>query len=94
VADTQDRAIRKIVLATAAVTTLPTGSGNLWSPWSIASDGAGSLYVADFSTAQTPTGAAVIRKIDVATAAVSTVVGASDRVGVALGALPASLGAS
>jgi hypothetical protein len=48
----------------------------------IASDGAGNLYVADGNT---------IRKIAIATATVSTVIGSPGQVGVALGALPASL---
>jgi len=48
----------------------------------MASDGAGNLYVADGNT---------VRKVVVATGTVSTVIGAPGRIGVSLGALPASL---
>jgi sugar lactone lactonase YvrE len=86
--------IMKVALATSAVTTFAgdpytTGSvdgtgvaARFQSPRAIASDGAGNLYVAD---------GGMIRKIVIATAAVSTVIGSPGRVGVSLGALPASL---
>jgi len=51
-------------------------------PRSVASDGAGNLYVVDGTT---------IRKIVIASAAVSTVIGSPGKVGASLGALPASL---
>ena len=86
--------IMKVALATSAVTTFAgdpytTGSvdgtgvaARFQLPRAIASDGAGNLYVAD---------GGMIRKIVIATAAVSTVIGSPGRVGVSLGALPASL---
>ena len=81
VADTQNNTIRKIVVATAAVTTLAgaAGFGNtdgtgadarFYSPEGLAYDGAGSLYVADLTNA-------TIRKITVATGAVTTLAGAA-----------------
>jgi sugar lactone lactonase YvrE len=94
VTDTESYTIRKIVVATRAVTTLAGTAGQQGTtdgqgtaalfnhPTGIAFDGAGSLYVADDNT---------IRKITIATAAVSTVVGVPGCVGVTLGALPASL---
>jgi hypothetical protein len=87
-------AIRKVVIATGAVTTFAgapyelgsadgTGAAARFvSPSGIAGDGAGNLYVADGNT---------IRKIAIASATVSTVIGAAGQVGVSLGALPASL---
>jgi sugar lactone lactonase YvrE len=92
VADTT--AIQKIVVATGAITTFAgsrseSGSADgvgadarFTTVRSLASDGAGNLYVSDGNT---------IRRIAIATAAVSTVVGAQGRVGVSPGALPASL---
>jgi hypothetical protein len=94
VADTGNGTVRKIVLATGAVTTFAGKAGEtvtvdgmgtaarFTSPGGMASDSAGNLYVADGST---------IRKIVLASAAVSTVVGLPDRSGILLGALPASL---
>jgi sugar lactone lactonase YvrE len=94
VVDAGNGTIRKIVIATGAVTTLAGTAGQLGSadgtgaaarfnkPRGIASDGAGNLYVADANT---------IRKLAIETATVSTVIGSPDRVGVSLGALPASL---
>jgi hypothetical protein len=94
VADTNNGTIRKVVLATRVVTTLAGVAGQLGSadgigaaasfnaPYDIASDGAGNLYVADGNT---------IRKIVIATGAVSTVIGAPGKIGVSLGPLPASL---
>ena len=96
VADHFNYTIRKVVIATGTVTTLAgtarlsgsvdgTGADARFNnPIGIASDGAGNLYVTDGNT---------IRKVAIASATVSTVVGASDRVGVTLGALPASLNA-
>jgi sugar lactone lactonase YvrE len=95
VADAGNSTIRKVVLATRAVTTLAGAAGKsgtvdgtgksarFGSLHGIAYDGAGSLYVADGNT---------VRKIVIATAAVSTVVGAPGQMGVSLGPLPASLG--
>jgi sugar lactone lactonase YvrE len=94
VADTGNDAIRKIVVATRAVTTLAGrltvqgtadgqgGNARFSYPFGIDFDGAGNLYVADGNT---------IRKIVVANGTVSTVVGALGRVGVSQGPLPASL---
>jgi sugar lactone lactonase YvrE len=91
---TDSATIRKVVIATGVVTTFAgtsseTGSADgigpgarfMW-PTGIASDGAGNLYVVDGTT---------IRKIVIATATVSTVIGSPTSVGVSPGALPASL---
>jgi sugar lactone lactonase YvrE len=94
VADTNNYTIRKVVIATRAVTTLAGAAGqagtvdgqgtaaHFSNPAGIAFDGAGHLFVADGNT---------IRKVTIATATVSTVVGAADSYGVLLGPLPASL---
>jgi hypothetical protein len=77
VADSQSSTIRKIVIATGAVTTFAGAPGQSGSqdgtaaarfgyPRSVASDGAGNLFVADNST---------IRKIVIATGAVTTLAG-------------------
>jgi streptogramin lyase len=96
VVDSDNQTIRKVVIATGVVTTLAgsvgqTGStdgtgtaARFYRPSGIASDGAGNLYLADGNT---------IRKIAVATGAVSTVIGSAGRVGVSPGPLPASLNA-
>jgi sugar lactone lactonase YvrE len=79
VADTANSTIRKVALATGAVTTLAgagspgstdgTGAAARFSyPYGIAGDGAGNLYVAD-------TGNSTIRKIDVTTRTVTTFAG-------------------
>jgi hypothetical protein len=84
VADTANSTIRKVALATGAVTTLAgagspgsadgTGAAARFSyPYGIAGDGAGNLYVAD-------TGNSTIRKIDLTTRTVTTFAG---KVGVA-----------
>ena len=95
VADSGNNTIRKIVMSTRAVTTLAgtagefgtadgTGAAARFSSLrGIASDGAGNLYVADGHT---------IRKVAINSATVTTVIGSPDRIGVSLGALPASLG--
>jgi hypothetical protein len=83
VADSYNNSIRKIVLATRAVTTLAGGDSARFNiPTDIAFDGMGSLYVADTNT---------IRKVAVDSGTVSTIIGSPDRNGVSLGALPASL---
>jgi sugar lactone lactonase YvrE len=94
VADAYNFTIRKIVIATRAVTTLAGAAGQYGSAdgtgaaarfdalRGIASDGVGNLYVADGNT---------VRKIVIASATVSTVIGSPGRFGVSLGALPASL---
>jgi hypothetical protein len=86
--------IRKVVIATRTVTTLAGKAGQtgtadgtgaaarFGSPLGIAYDGSGTVYVADGNR---------IRKIAADTGKVSTVIGAPDRYGVALGVLPASL---
>jgi len=86
--------IQKMVIATGAVSILAGGSNGSTdgpgataafnNPSGVASDGAGNLYVAD-------TNNHTIRKIDLATGNVTTVIGSPDRTGVSLGALPASL---
>ncbi len=81
VADTQGHTIRKVVIATGAVTTLAGAAGQPGSgdgiaaaarfntPHGVAADGAGNLYVAD-------TANHTVRKIAIATATVSTLAGA------------------
>jgi sugar lactone lactonase YvrE len=98
VADEQNHTIRKIVMATGAVTTLAgspgiPGSANgvesaarFNGPKGVVSDGGDSLFVAD-------TGNHTIRRIAVRTGAVTTVVGSPERAGVVLGPLPAGLNA-
>ena len=83
VADSGNNTIRKIVIATGTVTTLAgsashmgsndgTGSDALFSyPGDVASDGAGNLFVADTSSQ-------VIRKVVIATGAVTTLAGSRD----------------
>jgi hypothetical protein len=95
VADSGNATIRKIVLATGAVTTIAGAAGQggavdgtiaaarFDGPNGIASDGAGALYVTDASR--------TVRKISLAAGTVSTIVGSAGRIGVSLGALPASL---
>lgn len=87
VADTNNSTIRKIVRATAAVTTLAgqagipgsadaMGTAALFStPTGLAADGAGNLYVAD-------TGNGLVRRIDLKNAAVSTYAGVRGQRGV------------
>jgi HYDIN/CFA65/VesB-like, Ig-like domain len=86
--------IRKVVIATGVVTTFAGmasesggadgigASARFIAPAGIGGDGAGNLYVADGNS---------IRKIVVATGAVSTIIGTFGQVGVAPGAFPASL---
>jgi hypothetical protein len=84
VADDRNNSIRKVVVATGAVTTLAgqgalvgsfadgTGAGAQFSePQGVALDGAGNLYVADHSNW-------AIRKIVIATGAVTTLAGSHD----------------
>lgn len=90
IADTNNQAIRRLDIATGAVTTLAgsvgssgtadgTGSAARFHyPAGIASDGAGSLFVADTSNH-------AIRRIDIATAAVTTLAGAAGSAGSADG---------
>ena len=82
VADANNNCIRKVVIATGAVTTFAgakgqsvvadgTGAAARFSaPYGIASDGAGNLFVADSNT---------IRKVVIATGAVTTLAGAADQ---------------
>jgi hypothetical protein len=85
VADTASATVRKIVVATGAVTTLAgtanqagfadgTGAAARFaSPWGVTWDGAGNLYVGDTNS--------TIRKIVVATGAVTTLAGAPGQSG-------------
>jgi hypothetical protein len=96
VADSANNAIRKIVVATGAVTTLAgsatqgggpvDGTGvaaRFFDPCGLASDGAGNLFVASAGS--------TLRKVVLATGAVTTVVGSFGHAGVMLGPLPAAL---
>ena len=96
VADLGNDTIRRVVIATGTVTTLAgfarhegstdgTGTAALFCwPEGLASDGAGNLFVAD-------TYNHTIRKVVIATGAVTTVVGSSGHAGVTPGPLPAGL---
>ncbi len=91
VADTDNYAVRKITTADGQVATLagtsPVGSADgvgpaarFNGPWSLAADGAGTLYVAD-------TNNQLIRKIDLASGAVTTLAGAAGMSGTTDGPL-------
>lgn len=96
VADQNNSTIRKIVLASGAVSTLAgsagvsggadgTGSSARFSrPTGLAVDGSGNLYVAD-------AGNGTVRKVSAA-GVVSTVVGVAGRIGSVTGSLPTTLG--
>jgi DNA-binding beta-propeller fold protein YncE len=96
VADDLNQTVRKIEIATAAVSTLAgqpvivgssDGSGVdalFHDPFGVAAYGAGDLFVSDFLNN-------TVRHIDVATGTVTTVVGTLVASGVRLGALPAQL---
>ena len=80
VVDSNNQVIRQVVIATAAVTTLAgspetmgssDGTGadaRFWQPNGLASDGAGNIFVADAHNY-------IIRKVDLATSAVTTLAG-------------------
>ena len=96
VADQQNSTIRKIVLSSAAVSTIAgaagtTGSldGNgtsarFWNPHAVAADGNGNLYVADTLNH-------TLRKIVLATGDVSTIAGVPALASIKLGAVPGAL---
>jgi len=97
VADTGTNIIRRVVVATAQVTTLAGlanisggttdgtgGAARFASPRAISADGAGNLYVADSAG---PT----IRKMVISTGAVTTLIGVPGRLGVKEGPFPAGL---
>jgi hypothetical protein len=96
VADSGNQTIRRIVIATGAVTTVAGTAGQAGAtdgigaaarfndPVGVDIDGAGALYVADF-------GNHTVRKVALDSGAVSTVLGIPGRAGVTLGALPGSL---
>ena len=96
IADTGNNTIRKIVIATAAVTTIAgtpmmagsadgTGAAARFNrPQGLALDASGNLWVAD-------SGNATVRKIDLATNAVTTPIGIAGHHGVSFGPLPAGL---
>lgn len=93
VADTGNAITRKVALSTGMVTTLAGAVGmagssdgtgpaaRFYVPWGVAADGAGNLYVAD-------SGNQTLRKVVVATGAVSTIAGAVGKVGSADGVGP------
>lgn len=93
VADANNHVIRKIVLASGAVSTLAGAAGVAGSvdaigsaarfqhPWGVATDGAGSLYVADRNNY-------TVRRISLATGAVSTLAGTAGMSGVSDGVGP------
>lgn len=94
VAEWNNHTIRKVVIASGAVTTLAGTAGmpgsadgngtaaRFRNPTSVTADGAGNLYVADYST---------IRHISLANGDVTTLVGVPGQRAVRLGPLPASL---
>ncbi len=96
VADSYFSSIRKVVVATGEVTTVagtansagaqdgPAAGASFYNPDDVALDGAGNLFIADYLNS-------TVRKIQLASATVSTVVGFAGRVGVRLGELPAGL---
>jgi sugar lactone lactonase YvrE len=96
VSDSGNDTIRKVVIATGAVTTLAGMAGQAGSadgtgaaarfttPNGITSDGAGHLYVAD-------AGNSTIRRVAIDSGTVSTVIGVAGRAGVTLGPLPGSV---
>jgi sugar lactone lactonase YvrE len=96
VADTGNNTIRKIVIATGQVTTLAGSASSSGSvdgkgsnarfdqPVGIVYDKKGNLFVGDVNNH-------TIRKIGIATGAVTTVAGNSARMGIVLGPLPAGL---
>jgi streptogramin lyase len=96
VAEFGNNTIRKVVIATGEVTTFAGSAQSSGSsdgigaaarfsgPHGIASDGEGNLFVADSDNH-------AIRRIAIGTRTVTTVVGSPDRMGVALGPLPAAL---
>jgi hypothetical protein len=86
VADTNNHTIRKVVIATASVTTLAGSARNngnadgtgaaarFWGPWGVASDGSGNLFVVDSANS-------TIRKVVIATGAVTTLAGSAGNLG-------------
>ena len=85
VADSNNNAIRKVVLASGQVSTLAGGiasgsadgvgsAARFYQPVGLALDGSGSLYVAEY-------GGDTIRKIDLATASVTTIAGVGNMAG-------------
>jgi len=81
VADTGNNTVRKVVLATGAVSTRAGTAGlrgstdgtgaaaRFYSPWGVAADGAGNLYVADNLNS-------ILRKVELGSGAVTTLAGA------------------
>lgn len=63
-----DDRIRKVTVATGNISTLAGGGGEFTNPAGIALDGAGDIYVADFSNHR-------VRKVTVATGVVTTIAG-------------------
>lgn len=98
VSDTSNHTVRKLVIATGEVSTFAGAAGSFGAidgvgdaarfdlPMGIVYDGAGNLYVAD-------SGNGAIRRIEIATRAVSTWVGVLGDKGLQPGALPAHLNA-
>jgi hypothetical protein len=96
IADSSNDTIRKMVVATGAVTTLAGTAGLYGStdgvgpaarfngPAGVVLDGAGYLYVVD-------TGNSTIRRVQLASGSVTTVIGVAGQRGVRTGQLPAGL---
>ncbi|MES2536345.1 MAG: NHL repeat-containing protein [Pseudomonadota bacterium] len=96
VADSGNKTVRKIVIATAVVTTLAGTAGSSGNadgtgaaaqfvfPANLTADALGNVYVTEFNTH-------TVRKIETATGVVTTPVGVAGQKGVLLGDLPGSL---
>ncbi|MCU1283390.1 MAG: repeat-containing protein, partial [bacterium] len=97
-ADQLNEAVRKVDLASGTVTTVagvlgqrgaddgPATSAHLSGPAVVAADGIGHVFIGDQNNA-------LVRRDDLTTDALSTLVGTLGRPGVRLGPLPAQLGA-
>jgi hypothetical protein len=96
VADTKNHTLRKVTIATGAVTTVAgmagnpgfangSGSNALFNyPYAVTSDGAGGLFVGDVDNH-------MVRRFIIASQVVTTAVGSPSNLGVVLGPLPGGL---